>query len=119
MMENDEIEYQSSKTGRKYGIKRHYTCQTTYCVYLVNCELCQSQYTGQTIRSMRDRHYGHRNEVKRCEEGFGAHFYNHARQLNIDVQNNIDEIMKHFSLTIIASDEPDMPWSRSRLDNLT
>ena len=104
MMENDEIEYQSSKTGRKYGIKRHYTCQTTYCVYLVNCEVCQSQYTGQMIV-----HYGHRNEVKRCEEGLGAHFYHHAQHLNIDVHRNIDEIMKHFSLTIIASVEPDMP----------
>ena len=73
-MENEKTEYQSSKTKKKKKIKRHYTCQTTYCVYLVSCDLCQSQYTGQTTRSMRDRHYGHRNKVKRCEEGLGALF---------------------------------------------
>ena len=117
-MENEKTEYQSTKTGRKYRIKRHYTCQTTHCVYLVTCGLCQSQYTGQTTRSMRERHYGHRSEVKRCEEGLGAHFHQHAQHLNIDVNKNVDEIMKNFSLTIIASVEPDMPWSSARLDKL-
>ena len=48
----------------------------------------------------------------------GAHFFNHAQHLNIDVQKHIDEIMKQFSLTNIASVEPDMPWSRSRLVKL-
>ena len=47
-----------------------------------------------------------------------SHFYQHAQHLNIDVNKNIDQIMKHFSLTIIASVEPDMPWSRDRLDKL-
>ena len=80
-------------------------------------QLCRAQYTGQTW-TMRDRHYGHWNEVKRCEEGLGAHFNKHAQDLNIDVQRNLDDIMQYFNLTIIASVEPDMPWSRSRLDKL-
>ena len=112
--------YKSSKTGRRYTLKRHYTCQTSFCVYLVTCGLCSAQYTGQTTRSMRDRHYGHRSEVKRNEEGLGAHFYNHAQELNLNlsVQNNMEELMKHFKLSIIASVEPDMPWSGDRLDKL-
>ena len=117
-MDNDKTDYKSAKTGRTYTISRHYTCLTTHCVYLVSCGLCQAQYTGQTFRTMRDRHYGHRNEVKRCEEGLGAHFNKHAQDLNIDVQRNLDDIMQYFNLTIIASVEPDMPWSRSRLDKL-
>ena len=117
-IENGRKQYNSSKTGRNYKVNRHYTYQTTHCVYLVSCGLCPAQYTGQTIRTMRERHYGHRNEVKRNEEGLGAHFHQHALDLNIDVNKNVDDIMKHFDLTIIASVEPGMPWSRERLDNL-
>ena len=116
-MENGQTQYRSTKTGRTYNIKRHYTCQTMYCVYLVTCGLCSAQYTGQTTRSMRDRHYGHRNEVIN-EEGLGAHFFHHAQDLHVDVQKNVDDIMKYFNLTVIASVEPNMPWSRDRLDNL-
>ena len=117
-MENEKTEYKSTKTGRNYKITRHYTCSTTHCIYLVSCGLCQAQYTGQTYRTIRERYYGHRNEVKRCEEGLGAHFNRHAQELSIDVQKNLDDIMQYFNLTVIASVEPDMPWSRSRLDKL-
>ena len=67
---------------------------------------------------MRERHYGHRNEIKRNEEGLGAHFFHHAQDLHVDVQKNVDDIMKYFNLTVIASVEPNMPWSRDRLDTL-
>ena len=30
----------------------------------------------------------------------------------------MEELMKHFKLSIIASVEPDMPWSGDRLDKL-
>ena len=67
---------------------------------------------------MRERHYGHRSEVKRNEEGLGAHFFQHAQDLHVDVNNNLDNIMQYFNLTVIASVEPNMPWSRDRLDTL-
>ena len=62
---------------------------------------------------MREKHYGHRSE-----EGLGAHFFQHAQELNVDLHTHLDDIMKHFSLTVIASVEPNMPWSRDRLDTL-
>ena len=67
---------------------------------------------------MQERHYGHRSEVKRNEEGLGAHFFQHAQDLHVDVNNNLDNIMQYFNLTVIASVEPNMPWSRDRLDTL-
>ena len=67
---------------------------------------------------MRERHYGHRSEVKRNEEGLGALFFQHAQDLHVDVNNNLDNIMQYFNLTVIASVEPNMPWSRDRLDTL-
>ena len=117
-MEDGRVNYKSTKTKREYRIRRHYTCQTTFCVYLVTCGLCSAQYTGQTTKTMRERHYGHRSEVKRCEDGVGAHFYQHASDLNLNLAQDLESIMKYFNVTIIGSVEPDMPWSRSRLDRL-
>ena len=117
-LEDRKTMYSATKTRRQYRIKRHYTCQTTYCVYVVTCGLCSAQYTGQTTKTMRQRHYGHRSEVKRKEDGVGAHFFHHAEELGINLDTKMEDIMQHFNLTIIASVEPDMPWSRDRLDTL-
>ena len=117
-LEDGKTKYSATKTKRQYSIKRHYTCQTTFCVYVVTCGLCSAQYTGQTTKTMRERHYGHRSEVKRQEDGVGAHFFHHAEELGINLDTNMEDIMQYFNLTIIASVEPDMPWSRDRLDTL-
>ena len=106
--------HNSRCTRLQYRIKRHYTCQTTYCVYVVTCGLCSAQYTGQTTKTMRERHYGHRSEVKRKEDGVGAHFFHHAEELGINLDTNMEDIMQYFNLTIITIVEPDMPWSRDR-----
>ena len=83
-------------------------------MYLITCRLCQSQYTGQTTKTVRERHYGHRAEIKRREEGHGEHFHQHAVDLGVSVET----IMENFDLTIIGSVEPDQPWSKTRLDRL-
>ena len=117
-MKDGRKKWKSNKTKREYTISRHYTCQTTFCVYLATCELCQAQYVGQTIRTMQKRHYGHRSEVKTAADGFGEHFYTHAAQMGLNLNAQMDQIMKHCDITIIASVEPDKPWSQMRLDTL-
>ena len=117
-MEDQATKWRSNKTRREYKIKRHYTCQTTFCVYLANCKLCQAQYIGQTTRTMQKRHYGHRSEVKTAADGLGEHFHNHAVELGLDLDTQMDQIMENCSITIVASVEPDQPWSRTRLDAL-
>jgi hypothetical protein len=67
---------------------------------------------------MKQRHYGHRSEVKRKKDGVGAHFFHHAEELGISLDTDMEDIMQYFKLTIIASVETDMPWSRDRLDTL-
>jgi hypothetical protein len=63
----------SNKTKRAYEIRRHYTCQTTFCVYLATCTLCQAQYIGQT-----------KSEVKTAaDDGLGEHF--HAVAMGLDL----------------------------------
>ena len=40
--------------GETYIIHRHLTCQTENVVYLLTCTLCQSQYVGETCRTLED-----------------------------------------------------------------
>ena len=117
-MEDGRKKWKSNRTKREYSINRHYTCQTTFCVYLATCELCQAQYVGQTIRTMQKRHYGHRSEVKTAADGLGEHFNLHAAQMGLNLDTQMDQIMEHCDITIIASVEPDQPWSQMRLDAL-
>ena len=97
-MDDGTVKYLTTKAKRQYRIKRHYTCQTTFCVYVVTCDLCSAQFTGQTTKTMRERHYGHRSEVKRKEDGVGAHFFNHAGKLGINLDTEMEDIMQPFNI---------------------
>ena len=67
---------------------------------------------------MQKRHYGHRAEVKTAADGLGEHFHQHAAELGLDVKTEIDTIMEYCSIVIVASVEPDQPWSQARLNAL-
>ena len=109
-----------SKTGREYEIKRHYTCQDTHLVYLATCLICSSQYVGQTTKELRQRHYGHRSEIKRKADGLGAHFHDHAVEMGLDLSksSSMDTMMDNFQLAVVGSVQPGQPWTQSRLDKL-
>ena len=119
-MEDDLRKVKITKTGREYMVKRHYTCLSTNVVYLVTCQICWSQYVGQTTQELRKRHYGHRDEVKRHSDGVGEHFHAHAVELGLDLKSSKDmeALMKSFHLAVVGSVQPDQPWSQARLDSL-
>ena len=48
----------------------------------------------------------------------GAHFHAHAVELGLDLNTQLDKIMKHCQLTIVASVDPGLPNSKERLDRL-
>ena len=48
-MINGISEYTSTVTGEKYKIDGYYTCETTNCVYLVTCVICNKQYIGKIM----------------------------------------------------------------------
>ena len=48
----------------------------------------------------------------------GAHFHHHATERGVNVNTDIDTIMKFCQLTIVGSVNPDAAGSRSRLDRL-
>ena len=115
-MTDGKVSYSSSKTKRQYRITRHYTCQSRYIVYLLTCLLCEAkpQYIGQTTKTMRERHYGHRNEIKRGEAGQGQHFHKHMVENGWD----IDQVSEFIDLTIIASVDETRMDAKNRLDRL-
>ena len=117
-MEDGKTKLLNTKTKREYQIKRHYTYQTPFCVYVLTCKLCLAPYTGQTTNTAQKHHYGHRSEIKRGEEGMWAHFKQHAISMGIDLNTDIDKIMKYCQPTIVGGVEPNSPGSRSRLDRL-
>ena len=68
-------------------------CNTSNCIYLVTCGICDAQYIGKTTMSMRERHVNHRSEIKTNQCGLGAHFSKHVEEMGIDMNSNMEQIM--------------------------
>ena len=63
-IDDEKTKFTSSRTGRTYKITRHYTCESSHVIYLARCCLCNVDYVGQTTRTMRKRHLGHRADIR-------------------------------------------------------
>ena len=66
--------FKSTFTGLTYTIRHRLTCKSQYCVYLVTCVKCLSQYCGSTKDHMHIRHNGHRQEIREEGTPLGRHF---------------------------------------------
>ena len=88
-------------------------------MYLVCCKLCNIDYVGQTIQSMRERHWGHRSEIMSGADGLGRHLLSHGENSNLKNEKIFKEnVMQHFELTIIASVQSGQPRTQDNLDRL-
>ena len=114
----------SSRTGREFGVRRHYNCQSSWVIYVVTYLDCQVQYIGQTTQTMVGRHYGHRREVKGGEDGLGRHFLEvHGAGLDLSKKEDLARCLENFKLVVIASVRPpatpeEEPACHQRLDDL-
>ena len=123
-MDENVKKFQSSATNREYEIRRNYTCQSKWVVYVVTCTVCNIQYTGQTIQEVRKRHYGHRNEIRNGIAGLGSHFHDtHGAGMDLSQKQNLKTCMAGFSLVVVASVKPpsipeEIPACQARLDRL-
>ena len=75
-----ETEYFSNPiTGRRYTIRRNYSCKSSWIIYLAVCKSHNLRYIGQTFdqRGFVGRHYGHRQDCKTGVGGLGQHFHQH------------------------------------------
>ena len=123
-MEEVTDKVKSSKTDREYSIRRHYNCQSSWVIYVVTCEECNIQYTGQTRQTMVARHYGHRSEVKQGADGLGRHFKEvHGVGMDLFKKEDLARCLESFNLQIIGSVKPpatpeEEPVCQARLDRL-
>ena len=69
---------------------------------------------------MRARHLGHRSEIRTGADGLGRHFLEqHGQGLNLKSSDIFEEnVMRYFSLIVIASVELGKPWTQYKLDQL-
>ena len=74
---------------------------------------------GQSTRTMRARHIGHRSEIRTGADGLERHFLEkHGQSINLKNENLFEEnVMKHFKLTIVASVKQAKPWTHNRWMN--
>ena len=123
-MEERVESFTSSNTKIEYKIRRNYTCTSSWVIYLVTCSACNIQYVGQTRQEMRQRHYGHRSDIKNGIAGLGSHFKEvHGNGLDLKDKQNLEECMKSFTLVIVASVRPpatpeEQDACQARLDRL-
>ena len=62
---------------------------------------------GQTVQEMRQRHYGHRSDIRSGTAGLGSHFKEaHGNGLDLASKANLDACMESFQLVIVASVRP-------------
>lgn len=73
--------YSSFQTKQYYEIPDIYSCDTTGTIYLLECQLCNKQYIGETHTTLRNRIKHHRNMYKTATN---RPIYHHIHQHQSD-----------------------------------
>ena len=61
---SEKSHFSSYQTKHYFTINDIYSCDTTNCIYLLECKLCNKQYIGETHTTIRSRMKHHRNMYK-------------------------------------------------------
>ena len=83
---------------------------------LASISLCNVDHIGQTTQSIRQRHLGHWAEIRSGAGGLGKHFLSHGQNLNLKQEEIFERnVIQYFELTVIASVEPNQPWTNRKM----
>ena len=66
--------FKSTNTRRTYKVKQKLNCNSSFVIYLGTCKRCRGQYVGKTTQMFKNRHSGHKQEVKKKTGGLGGHY---------------------------------------------
>ena len=64
----------STNTSKKYNIKHHLKCTSSFVIYLATCRRCHGQYVGKSQTQFKTRHSNHKSEIKKKIGGLGHHY---------------------------------------------
>ena len=80
---NLERSFKSTTTSRTYKTKlpediKLVDCNTTNCIYLITCSVCNLQYVGETVQRLKERVKSHRRGMKNPNKDHTCNIlYNH------------------------------------------
>lgn len=60
---NCEKCFKSTKTGKTYPLRHHFTCTSKNVIYLITCTKCKKQYVGMTTQQVNTRLNHHRSNI--------------------------------------------------------
>ncbi len=97
----------STSTKHTYIVPQRITCKFNNLIYLITCQVCQSQYVGQTINSIQMRFQKHLNDISHCMDwskvpppaktqgstNVGLHFAQRGHSAS-DIQINVLKFIK-------------------------
>ena len=72
--------FTSTVTGETFKINHRFDCNEKCLVYLLTCNKCKKQYTGQTVDYFRNRWNNYKSKSRsfdRGEESMQEHLYEH------------------------------------------
>ena len=66
------------------GSNNHLSCTTENVIYLISCQLCNNQYVGETMNSVRERFTRHRSSIKggKSNQLVHGHFHDEYHDLS-------------------------------------
>lgn len=70
-------------TGKRFRIKGHFSCRSSYIIYLIKCP-CGLGYIGKTTQMAKDRISKHKSTIRTCkvELPIPEHFLSHKHQIH-------------------------------------
>ena len=89
--------FRSVRTGQTFHIRDEATCSTRGLIYLVDCGKCGDvQYVGETERSLAERFYGHRYDIRHpsTRDTLVAKHFNSTGHRLSDLRCTVIEVMR-------------------------
>ena len=69
--------FTSARTQQHFTIRCHLTCQSSNIIYLIDCRQCKNiQYVGETGKTLQNRFYHHRSDIKTRKSTLVAQHFN-------------------------------------------
>ena len=77
----DTSQTTTNRNNHSYLIRENFNCQSTNIVYVLKCDICGTQYVGESFNTMKTRCRGHVSTIRTSKDHpVGLHYrsYNHT-----------------------------------------
>lgn len=98
-------------TGKTYKINHRFDCDEKCLIYLLTCNHCRKQYTGQTVDNFRFRWNNYKCCSRKHAEGISVkqqHLYDHF------IDQDHKQFLQDVSITFIDKTDPRDPLKREK-----